>query len=963
MLPSERPPTATASTDESLPLVPFANDPVRTPGILPLTTDQIAALNGPHFLSTALIDFILQQTLKDTIPPNLLIGSSNSMSFLELSNNKINDSSNTQSIARMRHSYFPYSLDRFRFLAATCTEAHFFVVDVTFDIRSDNIFQNVTLYDSLRKTGRRDQGRLNSRNRGAQFLRRFQNFLAQYCFVDDDERCQLLLKQQPDLIIEKCTVVPCPQQQNGYDCALFAVGVLVHLANDIQVQQDLFSQAEITYFRQQLWQRLSVAQALTPQFLLSCFPKLTLGPEQEGEGQVKPVEVQTSENSSSHQQQLPTSAEKTEEQLPTSAEKTEDLNFIKMFTTMNKEDIVYDSTEALVARITEYEETSGIRLVIRQSYEGARTFRCSSHRGCCFKAKFGPKRGSNHVILKIKLSVLAHCGARVTAASDGRALKKRVKMKLLPFVDKVALVKEGQELKAGDVMKASANNMKGFQATYHQSYRAVARMKSYELTKNERSFQLMLPYIQKFNETNPNSCTMVEKDHSTNRLKRVFVCPGIMDRSLNYVRPVMSFHAVHLKSPWEGTLHVASVKSACDEIYPVAVAILEKNENSTSGWRWFLENLRTALPTLRTAHPRREVTKKYFTFVCDHQEGLLEALHEVFPENHSCICAVNIAHNVQMKRGGEKIAKYILPLASTFSPSFGEELLSQLSSEAREYVEGIERSRWRNTAWLEDPSLPPRYGITTSNLSEANAVFEKARNASSWLYSIHTFLTKMVERISDLRMQHEGQSGVVESVVGILEKRWEHTAHYKVMQLEENGGVFSVFRDEGEFERDDDETYVCTTLDLELRRCSCGEWQEHGIPCVHALAYLKEQQKLSFEEILSDHVEKQYTYDMEKKLLQKNIMPVCVERIFPDGCTSPPSDAQLAKAPGCLTTKRLRVRSKWANEPDKSPIICSRCGKRGHNVRTCVIRETLEDDSTDKVVVAAEKKKRKLGDN
>jgi hypothetical protein len=243
-------------------------------------------------------------------------------------------------------------------------------------------------------------------------------------------------------------------------------------------------------------------------------------------------------------------------------------------------------------------------------------------------------------------------------------------------------------------------------------------MKLQEFTRNKRSFQYILPYVNKFNEINPNSTTTVEKTPGTECLKRIFVCPGIMDRSLRHVRPIMSLDAAHLKSEWKGTLYVASVKTACDEIYPVAVAIMEQNENF-DGWRWFLENLREALPTLVTQHPRPEVTKKYFTFVCDRQKGLLQALEQIFPDNLSCFCAVHIARNVQMKHGGKKMAKYIFPLASTFSPAFAEELLAKMPVETRTYVEGIPRNRWRNTAWLQDLTLPARYGVLSSNMSEA----------------------------------------------------------------------------------------------------------------------------------------------------------------------------------------------------------------------------------------------------
>ena len=154
--------------------------------------------------------------------------------------------------------------------------------------------------------------------------------------------------------------------------------------------------------------------------------------------------------------------------------------------------------------------------------------------------------------------------------------------------------------------------------------------------------------------------------------------------------------------------------------------------------------------------------------------------------------------------------------------------------------------------------------------------------------------------MAKLRETHEGKSGVVEKVVGILQKRWEYTAQYKVIQvLQENQAVFSVFhkqhqREGGMMGIGNSESCRCSNLDLVLCRCDCGEWQEHGVPCVHAVVYFKEHERMSFEEVLAK-VDWRYTYEMEIELLQKNIVPVCIDQIFPDGISQPPDDALLTR--------------------------------------------------------------------
>jgi len=105
------------------------------------------------------------------------------------------------------------------------------------------------------------------------------------------------------------------------------------------------------------------------------------------------------------------------------------------------------------------------------------------------------------------------------------------------------------------------------------------------LEKSNQSYQLIGPYLREFLDLNRGSTTAMERDVK-NHMQRLFVCPGFIDTSMRYVRPVLSLDAAHLRSQWKGTLYVATVKSACDEIYPVAFAIMRDNENA-AGWKWF----------------------------------------------------------------------------------------------------------------------------------------------------------------------------------------------------------------------------------------------------------------------------------------------------------------------------------------------------------------------------------------
>jgi MULE transposase domain/SWIM zinc finger len=414
-----------------------------------------------------------------------------------------------------------------------------------------------------------------------------------------------------------------------------------------------------------------------------------------------------------------------------------------------------------------------------------------------------------------------------------------------------------------------------------------------------------------------------------------------MDTSLRYVRPVVSLDAMHLKSVWKGTLYIASTKTACDEIYPVAFAIARGNENMI-GWKWFLELLGSSIRTLSMDHPKPGITKKYFSFISDRQKGLTEALAMVFPENHSCSCAIHIARNVE-RQFGKSVSKYVPLLAKTYSDRESEELLmkiGQKSQTGRRYLESIRKDHWRNIAWLENPTLPPRYGVRTSNTSEsANSMFESSRDGT-WLHTVETMLSKMVLRIISLREKHKGKSGVVDKMASKVRNQWESCLGCKVANLRENGRMVTIFRQK----RTTTEDPVSYNIDLVDKTCDCGEWQEHGVPCIHAIAYFRMHQNMSLQHILDEHVDRHYTYEHERLLLKNNITPVCIERVSRDAGTLPPTSLN-TRSTGRPKKVRLRKRSRWAHEPDKSNISCKRCHQRGHNVRTCLVREALARQS------------------
>ncbi|KAG7360913.1 MULE transposase domain containing protein [Nitzschia inconspicua] len=794
----------------------FVDDPVRGNPLQP-SADAIRALKGEEWLSTILIDHLLQTTLKGCLPDHVLIGSSDCYEYFSTYNDKLDKHDCADTVQTMRGGLQAYAKSEFRYISAACHQGHFFVVDVTFDIRQPAVFQQVNVYDSLSITSRR---------RATAVLGRLQRFLSGFCFHGLDHNLLLLEKQE--YIVQQAVFRNCPKQSNSHDCGLFAVAVIWHLLEGKEVHSSVFTQGDIATLRQALYRGLSAnAEWATLENVSSFFPALLpslrneSSPAEDGEL----VDETCQEDEGPNEDEELVAGTRPEN----SIHDVEDELFEKQFAGPSQ---VFQTVEELMVVINAYQETSGNSLAIRRSRGSSRAFACISHANCTFRVAFGPKPRQEGIILKRGNCNLRHSGVAVTSAKDGRCLKKRSKEVIKQLASDVALHKHAPPT-ANDVIKAGVHKKKTL-LSYKQCYRGVNARKESKIISDSMSFQLVGPYVQTFAERNPGSTAFMERG-SDNRIQRVFVCPSFANDVLMCVRPVISIDAAHMRSEWKGTLYLATVKSALDDLYPVAFAITVDGED-LQGWLWFLEHLKASAPNLITEHFRRECSYKLFTFMSDRGKGLVTALRNVFPDNHNCFCVVHIRRNVETDFG-KKIATMVTPLSTTSSLPEKTALLTELerkSPDAYKYLTGIGAKRWMDSAWLEDEKLPPRYGFRNSNISEsANNMLNDARNGN-WLDAIDGILIKMSLRITKSQSEYEGKDGVVDDIVGLATKRWEKCVGCRVYASGNDGETYSVYQKLGE----ESEEALLKVRPVDCV-CDCGKWQAIGVPCVHGMAYFR----------------------------------------------------------------------------------------------------------------------------
>ena len=266
----------------------FANDPVRA-GRLPFSSDLAKPLPNHEHLQTGLIDFLLHNSFKGfVVPDELLLASSNSFEFFKLMTDaKKYPPQSPTLLEPIRIGYRSYASGPYRLLVVNCMGdiAHYNAMDIAFDINSDVVFHHVRVYDSLVRKTSNTIHKVTKSSAAGRYLCSLQQFLVRFCFFDKQETVQYKqLKTNPQFILNNATVEESPQQTNGWDCGLFAFGVVLHIATGIPVTRTLFTPENISQFREGLHDVLSIegggtrsrrrAVTLNPRWIYSFFPKL-----------------------------------------------------------------------------------------------------------------------------------------------------------------------------------------------------------------------------------------------------------------------------------------------------------------------------------------------------------------------------------------------------------------------------------------------------------------------------------------------------------------------------------------------------------------------------------------------------------------------------------------------------------------------------------------------------------------
>jgi hypothetical protein len=267
----------------------FPSDPRYAPMTLQATASELACLGGEVFLSTGVLDLIIQCTAlprdasKEPVPP--MIASLGAMPFISSSNDTASMKREEVCLDEVWNAYQDtiYNLRCVlaplldpkpppdvpqRLIIPVVEGCHFFVGCFDFSVLDPGFFVDISFYDSLQ----RSRKRLPESSIPLNIVRQVNHFFNTY-LIHEEKFARL---RQPDAtLVRRVQYKACPEQKNGFDCGIFAVAIVLHLSERLEVKTDTFSQADVTKARSNLAEAFcSESAVMTSDVFRNCFPSL-----------------------------------------------------------------------------------------------------------------------------------------------------------------------------------------------------------------------------------------------------------------------------------------------------------------------------------------------------------------------------------------------------------------------------------------------------------------------------------------------------------------------------------------------------------------------------------------------------------------------------------------------------------------------------------------------------------------
>lgn len=454
----------------------------------------------------------------------------------------------------------------------------------------------------------------------------------------------------------------------------------------------------------------------------------------------------------------------------------------------------------------------------------------------------------------------------------------------------------------------------GIELKYSQAWRGIETARE-ELQGSCKESYNRLPWLcRKIKETNPGSVvTLVTRDDSS--FHRLFVAfHASIYGFQNGCRPLIFLDAVSPNSKYQSELITATALDGDDGVFPVAFAVVDVlNEDN---WHWFLMELKSAISPCQS-----------ITFVADRQRGLRQSIFLLFENSYHAFCLQGLIEELKKDLQGScteedvnMIVTHMYEAAHAgtvegFRQSIGS--IKQISAHACEWILLSEPELWANALFEGS-----RYNQTSATIAEPFYSWVAELPVIPIVQIIDTIRQKTMELLCSRRM--DSNRWATRLTPSLEEKLQKEIVRAEALQVQLGlNSAFEVCDSMG----------VVNVVNIDLAKCSCGDWQLNGYPCFHAIAVLQRM-----GEDLYNYCSKYYTAESFQTAYSEPINPLpTVDKLalVPLEPLESESDQQvlppaLRRATG--PPKKRRIRNKGVA---KRPLRCSKCKGIGHNRATC----------------------------
>ncbi|XP_057478210.1 uncharacterized protein LOC130765725 [Actinidia eriantha] len=423
----------------------------------------------------------------------------------------------------------------------------------------------------------------------------------------------------------------------------------------------------------------------------------------------------------------------------------------------------------------------------------------------------------------------------------------------------------------------------------NQVYRA--KRKAFEIIQgNHREQYLRLwDYCEMVRRQNPGSTALLKLERpwlaASPIFQRLFICYDAQVKGfIEGCRPIIGLDACFLKGPYGGQLMHAVGRDANNQMYPLAIAIVEAE--SKSSWTWFMENLISVI-----GRPE----ERGWCFISDRKKGLTQTFEEVVPgvEHRYCIRHMHANFSKLFKR--KEYKNLMWGAAAAYTVQKFEQRLEEIKTVNKDAYNWLLRESPSN--WARCMFSPrAKCNRMDNNTSESfNSSIKEARDMPI-LTMLEMIRKQLMKRYQDrMLFSQTFTSNICPRIFKKLEKNKKKAMACDVIWAGE--AVFEVTVSSIR-------TYI---VDIGQRVCSCRKWDVTGIPCVHGVAAI-----ITNKSRPEDFVQTNYDQIMPPHIRKRAGRPKKNRKKAEDEPKNP-----------------IRVRKHYTS------LRCGKCKEVGHNSRTC----------------------------